>query len=1201
MRRTHHLLLTTLLVAASSAPALAQFGPPDAQSIRPAVMLMVDTSGSMERVPDDGTNPNCDSCVPTCTGDTLIDRNNKTRWALTVEALTGTIQDYTCTSVDRSSYANTEYDYGYYLPHIDFGRTPTQASDGILDSFGNRVKFGLMTFDGVGTTLGGDTLVPYHTWFDDSGFQTAAYGAPGMFSYGDVGRLAFPGCLVDYGINAGARGEGTHPGALISVPKGDAVDDALAVSSRIQQSLLDVRPFGGTPIAGMLDDLRFYLQNNLNVSSDTRGDPLFVCRDRKAVLITDGAPDAMFRDTRFNCGIEEPPSGGSGRVVNASCTAPNTHAGGAFLEPGCSCPYKKPSEIATELTAGSSQTRLLESLIVVAYNVHDKTALDGLEEIAWSALRPEDRQGPIDYITHRDVVQADSAGQLKSELEKLLNAMQPGVTSRAVPVSVTVGDPVISGNSKRFDITAGFQVGQNPAEPWQGLLYRGRADCNGTEVVEENFSKAAGDVFHETLTDQTSANQRVLITATPEVYGPVDGSLVNAAYRPAPISAITTPYDNSRNYDSTRLATNWQKTNTLRPDGSNFSISERAITDLTPVATQGLINERINVPDVANPNFVNTTALNALYFGDANRDNTPGTAQDRAAVVDYVLGRGRPNALADIYHSQPVVMVPISSANESQFITIDAKHTGWLRTLSANSAGSHYSAGRPGVVFVGTNDGLLHAFNLDDWQNRGGTVAGGHELWAFAPPALFGKMASMIDSHQIGFDGSPQVKDVVLQQRTGSEPIYRSILVSAVRGAHAFVALDVTFPEEPVFLWQFSAPDVGNTIGNVALTQVTVNWNGEGNQVRAVAILPGGEGVAAASCPNTGFELTTATRAKYPLGNTRNVRCWNRRGRALYVVDVATGQLIQEFGPEHFPSPLTGSVVVDSRGATNASAAYFFDHDGVLWRLSMLSTDPQNWKAAPIYDMFMTPPTPSDTSLRDFQLGRHPVYAPSLTRDRNGNLVILAGTGDVDSPRDPARNRVVSLTEERVREADGEIEAVIKLNWRIDLKQNETVTGPLSLFQDAVYFATFEAGAGDPCGLGISRLWGAHAYQPLDKNANPPEPTPHLVGKDAGPADPYILNEEYSSQSGLVLGVTVKQQPICQSSSRIYNATTQQYVSTGASGGGAYQLSAMMAGSSADGHTRSGDIGRGAVVEMAPRTVRVTNTTRVTSWASMFE
>jgi type IV pilus assembly protein PilY1 len=454
-------------------------------------------------------------------------------------------------------------------------------------------------------------------------------------------------------------------------------------------------------------------------------------------------------------------------------------------------------------------------------------------------------------------------------------------------------------------------------------------------------------------------------------------------------------------------------------------------------------------------------------------------------------------------------------------------------------------------------------------------------------------------SHQFMFDGTPEVKDVVLQKRIGSPAIFRTVLVSSLRGAPAYMAMDVTFPESPVFLWQVSFADVGETIGNATVTQVEVDWQGE-RQQRAVAILPGGEGVA---CNGPVATRDGETRAQYPRGNSRDVRCWNRRGRALYVVDVATGEILQQFGPEHFPSPLSGSVVVDSNGVTAASAAYFFDHDGILWRLSMVSSDPQNWKAAPIYDMFADPAEPSVTTPRSlpYQLGHAPVYAPTLTRDTVGNLVILAGTGNPDSPRDSARHRVVSLTEKRGALEDGEISAEIALNWRIDLRENEAVTGPLTVFQDVAYFSTFQslASSGN-CGLGTSRLWGAHAYLAVDKNASPPAPVPRLLGSNSGTADRLQLEEKYNDNS-LVIGATVKQQPICLSSSVLVNAATQQTVSNGASGGGAYQLTGLMAGGSAGGQTRGGDTSHGAVVETNPQNIRVVNTTKVTSWASMFE
>ncbi len=1208
MRRTHHLLLTALLGASVSLPAAAQSGPLDANSVRPAVMLMVDTSGSMERLPDDGSNPLCDSCVPSCTGDTLVDRNNKTRWALTIEALTGTIQDYTCVSEDRSSgsYVSTDYDYGYYLPHINFNPSNSlvQATDGILDSFATRVKFGLMTFDGVGTTINGDTLVQYSQFFTNTPLITASNSGPGLYSYGSVGRLAFPGCDRDYGINAGSRNENAPAGGLIRIPASDSVTEAVDVANRIQDSLLAVRPFGGTPIAGMLEDLRYFFEEDSNVNRS--GDPLFACRKRKAILITDGAPDAMFRDDRFRCHIEEDPVNPDQKIstpVSACDRAVNTLITVAgqpenprnlprFESGGCSCPYKSPERIASELTGRApGYEALLEKLIVVAYNVHDTNALETLNRIGEQAgFEPAERDA-----VYPNLVIADGAGELRQKIDQELNATQPGVTSRSVLVSVNVGDPAVSSSNKRFDITAGFQVGVNTSDPWRGFLYRGRSLCSGTSVVDDQIRAGEGDVFHETLTAQTAANQRVLITATPRTYGPVDGSLLNRSYSPSTSPRRVQPIDDS--YHADRLPPGWPTVNDRRPDGTSFTTADRTRVDGTSVVTQGAINEDLNLPDVSNPNFVDTGTLNSLYFGDANDDNVPGTAADRTGVINYTLGRGRPNALADIYHSQPVVLVPVNQTNIARLTTIDARYSGWLRSLIAS--GGHYeTGGRPGVVFVGTNDGVLHAFNLDDWNNRGTTIAAGRELWGFVPPALFGKMASMLSTHQTGFDGSPQVQDVVLQQPDHGEPIFRTILVSALSGAHGYVALDVTFPEEPVFLWQFSAPDVGNTVGNVGLTQVNIDWPGVGPMLRAVAILPGGEGV---TCGAGGSfsPVPGKTRAEFPRGNSRDVRCWNRRGRALYVVDVATGQLIQEFGFEHFPSPLTGSVATDNTGLTAASAAYFFDADGVLWRLSMVSPDPQNWKAAPIYDVFSDPATPS-TDIPEYQRGHSPLFAPTLTRDRHGNVVIVAGTGNVDSPFESARHRVISLTEHRRALQDGEIAAEMTLNWRQDLEPWEGVTGPLTLFQDAVYFATFRADStGDQCALGNSARWGAHAYEPVDRNATVPAPAPRLRGANANVTDPLLLRETYNDNS-LLLGLTVRQQPICVSSSRTYNAATQQYTPNQAPGGGQYQLVGMMSGSSQGGSSRGGD-GGGGMLQSTPHNVPVVHSSKVTSWTSMFE
>jgi type IV pilus assembly protein PilY1 len=1177
MRRTPRILLATLLCSLGTTDAFAQDGPLDARNIKPAVMLLVDTSGSMERLP--ATSASTESPLPTCTGNPTQDVSQKNRWALTLEALTGSFQNFSCRTQDRTlaPYTSTDYDYGYYLPHIDFGANPAQNTDGILDSFANRVKFGLMTFDGVGTTINGETLVPYTSFLYDNAFMTQVTSAPGMYSYGDAKRLSFPGCEEDYGVNAGARGEGTYPGSLISVGSTENSEDVLATNARIQSSLLGVRPFGGTPIPAMLDDLRYYIEHHTDIADGY--DRFYGCRTRTAVLITDGAPDALFRDSRFQCDQPE------GDNVHQTC-AVNSDGDAGVPDGGtpsgkCECPYKPADVIARELVSSG----LLDKLIVIAYNVQDPAALVTLENIAMNGW-PTD-EDPIDTVNGQYLVRANGPDELRQMINNTLRGGRTGVTSRSVPISVNTGTVETGPDSKRFDISAGFEVGEDEDQPWRGYLYRRRVTCNADLTVDDQtpYVASEGDEFHTTLNGQSV---RDLFTVTPQAAGDVNRSLRNRDYRPSPV------YDtDSTDFDTSRLSTSYQISqahNHRTPSGGIFPSSATVPVDGSVNTAQDSFSENIN-PRVAFDN-----ALNPLLFGGTT------TADGRQRIIDYVRGVSRPGrVLADIYHSNPVALLPLNTASTDRFADINASYSDWLRKIIAPGTGARYGVdGRPGVVFVGTNDGVLHAFNLDDWNNVDGqTTDGSRELWGFVPPALFGKMSALAaPAHQFMFDGTPEVRDVVLQDRRDTPPIFRTVLVSALRGAPAFVALDVTHPETPVFLWQASFGDVGETIGNPAVTQVEVDWQGERMQ-RAVAILPGGRGLPAtsAACPSsgagTGHVLDENTRAAFPAGNNRNVRCWQRRGRALYVVDVATGQTIQDFGPEHFPSPMTGSVVVDSAGVGTASAAYMFDHDGVLWRLSMVGADPTMWRVAPIYDMFANPVL--GTGVQSWQAGRVPQYAPALTRDKRGNLVILAGTGDTDNPLDTAMHRAVSLTELRVPEPDGQIGGRIQANWIYDFEQYEAVTGPLTVFENVVYWGSFKSMAGNnQCALGVSYKYGVHAYDPIDPATRPGPTQPKLARENASPTDPLERRQQVPGDS-LVIGLTVSRDPTCRDTRGPINSITQQ-ATGGPSGGGLYKLRALMAGGNPNGSP-----GSGAISELAPQTIPVTHPSSVSSWAGAVE
>lgn len=1163
MRRTQRIVATVAgLSGALSSSAQAQSGElVDVRSIKPVVMLLVDTSGSMERMPDESVGTG----FPTCTGNPAS-KDDRNRWAVTLEALTGTFNDFACVREERSSYARTDYDYGYHLPHHKI-QYSSQVADGLLDNFVYRLKFGLMTFDGVGTTLHGDTLVPYARWKPTDPFWDEAYGAPGMYSYGRVGRLSFPDCPSDYGINSGARGPGTHPGALISPGRDDDGPEVLAVNDRIQESLLDVRPFGGTPIAAMLDDLEYFLRHDPDVKQGADGDPYYSCRERYAVLLTDGEPDALFRDARFKCDTP------GGELDGVPC-APVTGSGDNT--PKCECPYPTEVELAARMRAEETLTKLF----VVAFNVEGAAALATLDQIAQAG-------------GERDAYRASEQDQLRSVLDDIFANVQRGATSRSVPQVVDDGTPTFSGGMQ-YQITAGFRVGDHANDPWEGFLYRQRMGCQDDQPTVFPIEAKEDDLFHERLNEQAKG-ERTIVTVLPTPQSGVNGTIVSGYYT-AP-EAYTRPRYN-------RVLPNDTELSATEPTWATPSTAEPEPVDFTDSGEKAVPPELLG--SSADPEALRTKVVQYV------RGNSPDPNDRRKNKV-----------LADIYHSNPVVLPPLSQGSRHLDTEEEELSAALLRLVSPT--GEDYGAdGRPGVVFVGTNDGVLHAFNLDTWTSRSGEeFRAGHEFWGFVPPSLFGKLATAaLPTHVEMFDGTPQVREMMLyrdpETRAG---VFRTVLVSAVRGAPSFLALDVTRPErEPIFLWQFSAPGMGLTVGAPALAQALIKWSngsGEGDDgvvERAIAILPGGAGSEDPSGSPNGCALVPGvTQAAFPKesGAVRSkVRCWKETGRSLYVVDIATGELLQAFDHHHFPSPLTGAVAVDGAGLDVSKAAYFTDQDGVLWRLSMVDPDPSHWKVAPLFDLFH-----ADKSANAFKNGRPSSYPPLLSRDVQGNNVILVGTGDVDNLLDTTSHRVVSLRERRVVEAAtlglnfGGDEEELDVNWEQVLEPGESVTGPLSLFDSVVYFGTFVSPQGDKCDIGQSRLWGLHYLeadtpQADEEGEETPAPTGTLTPRPMLVKDPSDEEPEYVAyvesdelRNSLLLGVNIASEPLCMPGSLEtdpFAPNLKRYQATDAMVGGNFQLRAMVGG-------QGGTKPENSQLSQFQRTLPVRSESRMVGWGGLIE
>lgn len=302
----------------------------------PLVMLLLDTSGSMERTLDcECADLACANCLPDCA------RAQRNRFALTLEALTGRYQDFTCESLERTEDNGATFDLDYYLPYHRPPVGAPQDDDGLLDRYASTARFGLASFDGMETYLGANRLVPVER-FD----EPLSTGIEGQWSYGSiqagelreredgrtVGALHYPNCTTDYRIDTGVRGPDADEGALIHAAN---QTEMATVNAAIQADLQRIRPYGGTPIAAALDDLHFYFA----------GDPAIAERmvdeqaQRHVILLTDGEPDSDYRDLGCDCNE-------TGDASDPErCGAPPNDPAGMF------CPYPRAAAAAAALVS----------------------------------------------------------------------------------------------------------------------------------------------------------------------------------------------------------------------------------------------------------------------------------------------------------------------------------------------------------------------------------------------------------------------------------------------------------------------------------------------------------------------------------------------------------------------------------------------------------------------------------------------------------------------------------------------------------------------------------------------------------------------------------------------------------------------------------------------------------------------------------
>jgi type IV pilus assembly protein PilY1 len=351
---------------------------------------------------------------------------------------------------------------------------------------------------------------------------------------------------------------------------------------------------------------------------------------------------------------------------------------------------------------------------------------------------------------------------------------------------------------------------------------------------------------------------------------------------------------------------------------------------------------------------------------------TPTQREDKALEIltNYIKGdktyeranggtlRDRKYLMGDVVNSN----VAISGNSNYGFKSLPGvEGTTYQAWLNAKRDNANYR-----TVFVGSNDGMLHAFNAST----------GEERFAFVPNSVYTKLNGLVESgkpHQYLVDGKIAISDAY---RSGA---WTTVVVGTTgAGGRSVFALDVGTPygELANVLWEFRDPDLGYPLGKPIIAR-TAGVNG-----KWVVFVSNGY-------------YSSAGRAK------------------LFVLDLYTGAVLGSYAFD----ATSGHPSANGLGGVGAhidegivKAVYAGDLKGNLWGLDTSATNISDWVTIggtnPVF------------IAKDVLGARQPITAsPSVTSFLGGGVQIFFGTGRLLVQADRAASQRQSFYAVQVRKS----------------------------------------------------------------------------------------------------------------------------------------------------------------------------------------
>lgn len=446
-------------------------------------------------------------------------------------------------------------------------------------------------------------------------------------------------------------------------------------------------------------------------------------------------------------------------------------------------------------------------------------------------------------------------------------------------VPVTADDPAYWQHMTTFGISIGLQGTLNPAtalsQPGPSNDLTDGGLTWPSPLVAENAARI-DDLFHAAVNGR---GDFVAATNSDQFADGLRASLAAISRRLASGSSVATTgprvTGSNKVFSASYFSGSWNG------EVAAYTLTATGIVD-TPVWKASE-----QVPAVASRRLFTRNGTTGVPFAWASLSAAQQTALGNVGVFNYLTGvrtgegttyRTRESLIGDIVNSSPEYLTELATTTPTTLPAVD-------------------------TVFVGSNDGMLHAFN----------GATGAEQFAYVPAGIsFGDLRSYSNptyAHYFFVDGP-----IVISKR--SQTPGKNVLVGALgRGGHGIYALNVANPAAFTaadVLWEQTADaDMGNIIGKPIIAKLN-------------------NGVTAVIVPN-GINSST-------------------HQASLFVYNVLTGALISKLTTAVTPlasatNPNGLSTIRGWDDDSDGDVDYVYGGDvlGNVWRFDLTSAAPGSW------------------------------------------------------------------------------------------------------------------------------------------------------------------------------------------------------------------------------------------------------------------